>query len=202
MDEKAKVQAQTQAPEKAAGPAPRPGSNRWLKAVIVVALVAVLGWGFALGFWYYRTEARREQAKSQAPQTTETAPVAGGTLAEPVEVQSALDAYKPYLKFSDVMAAIEDDLLEGDVPVVRGKLENTGNRTLTFVEVTAYFLNANGQRIHEKKFPIVGAPLNLMGEAPLRPGYIHQFAFKASDTPSEWAVGQVEMEVTAIRFGQ
>ena len=205
MDEKSRAKAQLEHPRLA----DKPSNGPWLKVAIGVALAAALGWGVVLGIG--SLHARKPGPPAPAAQPTPAAPAAqpaatppGGSVNQTVEAQSALDAYRPYLKFHDVTADYEEDLLEGDVPVVRGKLENAGSRTLAFVEMTAYFLNADGKRIHEQRFPMVGALINNLtgiGEAPLRPGYIQSFEFKASDTPSEWAKGKVEVEVTGIRFG-
>lgn len=88
-------------------------------------------------------------------------------------------------------------------PGVFGEVKNTGDRTLTKVEITIYFLDKQGQPIFEKQFPavIVGSGSFMRDDKPLKPGYSQKFGVKADDAPSEWAK-TVTVKVTDVDFEQ
>jgi hypothetical protein len=88
-----------------------------------------------------------------------------------------------------------------DEPGVFGEVKNTGDRTLTKVEVTIYFLNKQGQPVYEKQFPavIIGSGAFMRDDKPLKPGYSQKFGVKADDAPSEWA-RTVSVKVTDVEF--
>ncbi len=205
MDEKSRAKAELDRPAYTGGKSGGPSVKLALGVglALMVALVCLIFVGVALLRHRPAATPRPMPAPVAQPPVQPAAAPPQQSVAQTVESQSALDAYRPYMKFSEVTADFEDDLLEGEVPVVRGKLENAGTRTLAYVEVTAYFLNADGKRIHEQRFAMIGGLVNNLvgGDAAMRPGYIQPFEFKASTTPSEWARGKVEVEVTGIRFG-
>jgi len=82
-------------------------------------------------------------------------------------------------------------------PAVVGTLKNQGERTLSHVWVTVYFLGADGEPIAEKSY----APVSEYGgEGPLKPGYVRDFGYFVRDAaPSEWS-GKARAEVGDIRF--
>jgi len=88
-------------------------------------------------------------------------------------------------------------------PGVFGEVKNTGDRTLTKVEITIYFLDKQGQSVFEKQFPavIVGSGSFMRDDKPLKPGYSQKFGVKADDAPSDWA-RTVTVKVTAVDFEQ
>ena len=88
-------------------------------------------------------------------------------------------------------------------PGVFGEVKNTGDRTLTKVEITIYFLDKQGQPVFEKQFPavIVGSGSFMRDDKPLKPGYSQKFGVKADDAPSEWAK-TVTVKVTDVDFEQ
>lgn len=88
-------------------------------------------------------------------------------------------------------------------PGVFGEVKNTGDRTLTKVEITIYFLDKQGQPIFEKQFPavIVGSGAFMRDDKPLKPGYSQKFGVKADDAPSEWAK-TVTVKITDVEFEQ
>lgn len=88
-------------------------------------------------------------------------------------------------------------------PGVFGEVKNTGNRTLTRVDITIYFLDKQGQPVFEKQFPavIVGSSSFMREDKPLKPGYSQKFGVKADDAPSEWARA-VTVKVTDVDFEQ
>ena len=95
--------------------------------------------------------------------------------------------------------------LEGRVPGVRFKLRNKGDRTLSKVQVTAYFKNASGAVIAEESYhPVLVTEFSFGNNKPLRPNYIWQQKrgtfYKADAVPSERQVGAVAAKVTDIEF--
>jgi hypothetical protein len=105
-----------------------------------------------------------------------------------------------YLQFVKV-SNVEVGKTVLDEPGVFGEVKNTGDRTLTKVEVTIYFLNKQGQPVYEKQFPavIVGSGSFMRDDTPLKPGYSQKFGVKADDAPSEWA-RTVSVKVTDVEF--
>ena len=124
----------------------------------------------------------------------------GQTASKP---SAAADPQKQnYLQFVQVnKVEVGRTILEE--PGVFGEVKNTGNRTLTRVEVTIYFLNKQGQPVYEKQFPAVLAGGGTFGrdDKPLKPGYSQKFGVKAEDAPSEWAK-TVTVKVTDVDFEQ
>jgi hypothetical protein len=86
-------------------------------------------------------------------------------------------------------------------PGIYGEVKNLGNRTLKEVEITIYFLDHNGNKVHEKTYHPVLVSQYSFGESgtPLKPGYSRPFGVKASDAPSEWA-HKVQCIVTDLEF--
>ncbi|MBW2038001.1 MAG: hypothetical protein JRI46_00145 [Deltaproteobacteria bacterium] len=84
---------------------------------------------------------------------------------------------------------------------VFGEVKNLGDRTLTEVEITIYFLDKNGNPIFEKTYyPVLVSKWSFGDRAqPLKPGYIRKFGVKADNAPSEWAK-KVRVKVTDIKF--
>jgi len=122
-----------------------------------------------------------------------------------VEVRAPSDAYRPHLRLYDVQALYRNDILDGRVAVVQGKLKNMGSQTLGRVQVTAYFLDHMGARIYEEDFcPVCEGGLNVGDDThePLKPGYIRSFAFKAVGCPREWKPGAVECGITQVEFAE
>jgi len=179
----------------------------WAIALAVVAAFA----GYFAGREHLKYEMRKgiTQAVEAFGKGVEAAfggaedPVpAEDSVVDAVVAEAAVDAYRPYLKLYDVRAGYERDILDGRVPVVRGKIKNEGNKTLTRVEVTAYFLDSSGKRIYEQDFPaVLVSSLSFSDDdKPLKPGYIQKFGFKATDCPGEWKPGAVECAITGMRF--
>ena len=79
-------------------------------------------------------------------------------------------------------------------PTVEGKIRNNGDKSLSRVEITVYFLDANDKRIGEKTSSFMG------DSTPLKPNYIRDFGYVVlEDAPSEWAK-KVEVLITDISF--
>ena len=95
----------------------------------------------------------------------------------------------------------------GRVAGVLFKLRNSGETSLDRVEVTVFFKDENGNVITEEDFHPVLVSENSVGDKkPLRPGYIWQMEqgkyYTAKQIPSEWKEGNIEAEITDIRFAE
>lgn len=178
---------------------------------VAVAVVAAFAVGYLVGREHLKYQIRNGVADVVQAFSKGISAAATGTARPAEEKQGAEDvvaatalveAYKPYLKLYDVRAGYESDLLDGRVAVVWGKLKNSGTKTLSKVEVTAYFLDPTSTRIYEESYPAVlaGALSFSSDDSPLKPGYIRTFGFKATGCPKEWKAGAVECAITGIEF--
>jgi len=86
-------------------------------------------------------------------------------------------------------------------PTYRGKIKNEGNRTLTRVEITAYFPDAEGNIIYEdSSSPVLVADFSVGDNTPLKPNYIREFGYVVEDCPSECKPRKVRIEITDLAF--
>jgi hypothetical protein len=88
------------------------------------------------------------------------------------------------------------------VPGVFGTIVNNGNRTLRKVELTVYFLNAEGVIVGEEDFfPIFVSDYSFGDDSKLlKPNYVKDFGFSVEkDAPSTWAK-KVKWQITDIEF--
>ena len=87
----------------------------------------------------------------------------------------------------------------GQLGVV-GELKNRGDRTLRSVAITVYYLDREGNGIHEKTY----YPVSVTGESdgdnqPLKPNYGKAFWYRIDGAPSDWAK-KVKVAVTDVEF--
>ena len=83
---------------------------------------------------------------------------------------------------------------------VFGELKNRGDRTLRAVAVTVYYLDKEGNGIHEKTYYPVLATGELVGDnQPLKPNYAKTFWYRIDRAPSDWAK-KVKVAVTDVEF--
>jgi len=88
----------------------------------------------------------------------------------------------------------------GDRYGVFGELKNRGDRTLREVEITAYFLDKEGNVVHEETYRPVSATDNPFAEnLSLKPNYARKFGYRIDGAPSEWAK-KVKVSVTDVEF--
>ena len=95
--------------------------------------------------------------------------------------------------------------MEERVPGVEFKLRNRGSKTLSKVEVTVYFRDAQGNIISEEDYlPVLVSSYSLDPSKLLKPNYIWQMErdkfYQAKTVPSEWQEGNVQAKVTEIEF--
>lgn len=82
---------------------------------------------------------------------------------------------------------------------VFGEIKNIGNRTLTEVEITIYYLDEYGNTIYEDTFHPVLISRWSSDNKPLKPNYSEKFGYGTDDVPSEWSK-KIEAYVTNIEF--
>jgi len=113
--------------------------------------------------------------------------------------------YMRRVELYDLKAGYYTTFFDERVPGVEFKLRNNGTRTLSQVEVTVYFKDAQGNVIAEEDYhPVLVSSFSLEPSKPLKPGYIWQMErgkfYQAKNVPSEWQEGNVEASVTNIEF--
>ena len=82
---------------------------------------------------------------------------------------------------------------------VFGEIKNTGNRTLTEVEITIYYLDEYGNTIYEDDYHPVLISKWSSDNKPLKPNYSEKFGYGTDDVPSEWSK-KIKAYVTNIEF--
>ena len=89
-------------------------------------------------------------------------------------------------------------------PAVFGTIVNNGDRTLTEVKVTVYFLNEQSIVIGEKDFHPVLVTEYAFGNdnKPLHPNYMKDFGYIVQDSAPSAYAGKAWAEVTDIQFEQ
>jgi len=182
--------------------------KRW-PLLVVTACVCLLA-GLTGGYFIGREQLKRELVQSLERRFTDLGLDAGDNprgkggarpgVPSASDDNTALVYARDSLQLYDVTARYADDVLDGRVAGVFGKVRNLGSRTLSRVEVTAYFLNTDGAVIHENDYPAVSVGSVMGSDPPLKPNYIREFGFKTKDCPSEWAAGRVRVAVTDISF--
>lgn len=82
---------------------------------------------------------------------------------------------------------------------VFGEIKNTGNRTLTEVEITIHYLDKYGDTIYEDNhYPVLVSSWS-SDNKPLKPNYSEKFGYGTNDVPSEWSK-KIKAYVTDIEF--
>jgi hypothetical protein len=82
---------------------------------------------------------------------------------------------------------------------VFGEVKNIGDRTLTKVEITIYYLDRYGDPVYEQVQRPVHCSAWLSDDQPLKPNYSQKFGYEADDAPSEWA-REIRGVVSDIEF--
>ena len=83
---------------------------------------------------------------------------------------------------------------------VFGELKNRGDRTLRAVAITVYYLDKEGNGIHEKTYyPVLITEESHGDNQPLKPNYGKTFWYRIDGAPSDWAK-KVKVAVTDVEF--
>lgn len=137
---------------------------------------------------------------------TEAAEQAKASRLATVQQQAAkVSDYLEKLEIYDVDSKYRPSASGSRSASVQFKIRNNGDRTLTRIEVTVYFLNASGAPIAEEVFvPVRVNPYAASAARPLRPGYVWELEGNRTMTtrsiPSEWVEGSVEVKFTGLEF--
>jgi len=107
-----------------------------------------------------------------------------------------------FLQVYDFQAKYFDSLLDGNVPGVKFKIKNKGNKTLSYVKATVYFKDTEGNNIAEDSYAVVN-DYNFDYKE-LKPNYTYQIEkdkfYTSKTVPSEWKAGNAEIKITEIKF--
>ena len=143
-------------------------------AVLVVALVVILG----AGFFLYLDRASNRPLPPPAPLTAEA------------------KVYVRSLRLMDVDMQKHESYMKQAVVEITGKIGNNGSRTLRVVEINCVFYDPYGQLVLRARVPIVGQKMG-----GLAPGEIKNFRLAFDDIPDSWNQALPQLVIAQIVFG-
>jgi hypothetical protein len=143
-------------------------------AVLVVALVVIVG----AGFFLYLDRASRRPPPLPAPLTGEA------------------KAYVRNLQLADVEMQKHESYLKQEVVEITGKIGNNGDRVLRVVEINCVFYDPYGQVVRRVRVPIVSQRIG-----GLAPGEIKNFRLAFDDIPDSWNQAMPQLVIAQITFG-
>jgi hypothetical protein len=143
-------------------------------AVLVVALVVILG----AGFFLYLDRASRQPAPSPAPLTAEA------------------KAYVHNLQLMDVDMQKHESYMKQAVVEITGKIGNNGDRNLRVVEINCVFYDPYGQLVLRQRVPIVSQKIG-----GLALGEIKNFRLAFDNIPDSWNQALPQLVIAEIVFG-
>lgn len=143
-------------------------------AVLVVALVVILG----AGFFLYLDRASHRPAPPPAPLTVEA------------------KAYVRSLRLMDVDMQKHESYMKQAVVEITGKIGNNGGRPLREVQINCVFYDPYGQVVLRERVPIVGQKIG-----GLAPGEIKNFRLAFDNIPDSWNQALPQLVIAQILFG-
>lgn len=143
-------------------------------AVLVVALVVILG----AGFFLYLDRASNRPLPPPAPLTAEA------------------KVYVRSLRLMDVDMQKHESYMKQAVVEITGKIGNNGSRTLRVVEINCVFYDPYGQLVLRMRVPIVSQKIG-----GLAPGEIKNFRLAFDDIPDSWNQALPQLVIAQIVFG-
>jgi hypothetical protein len=143
-------------------------------AVLVVALVVILG----AGFFLYLDRASHRPPPPPAPLTAEA------------------KAYVRNLKLMDVDMQKHESYMKQAVVEITGKIGNNGGRPLRVVEINCVFYDPYGQLVLRERVPIVSQKIG-----GLAPGEIKNFRLAFDNIPDSWNQALPQLVIAQIVFG-
>jgi len=144
---------------------------------------------------YVEAKSALEEAAKRNPKDTEI-PV------KIVAMDKKATEYKERQTYFDKIEVRNVSVDQGDLGQlgVFGELKNRGDRTLRVVAITVYYLDKDGNGIHEKTYFPVLVTDELEGDnQPLKPNYGKNFWYRIDGAPSDWAK-KVKVAVTDVEF--
>lgn len=143
-------------------------------AVLVVALVVILG----AGFFLYLDRAAHRPPPPPAPLTAEA------------------KAYVHSLQLMDVDMQKHESYMKQAVVEITGKIGNNGNRSLRVVEINCVFYDPYGQLVLRERVPIVSQKIG-----GLAPGEVKNFRLAFDSIPESWNQALPQLVIAEIVFG-
>jgi hypothetical protein len=143
-------------------------------AVLVVALVVILG----AGFFLYLDRASHLPLPPPAPLTAEAR------------------AYVRTLQLMDVDMQKHESYMKQAVVEITGKIGNNGDRTMRVVEINCVFYDPYGQLVLRRRVAIVGQKMG-----GLAPGEKKNFRLAFDDIPDSWNQALPQLVIAQIVFG-
>jgi len=112
--------------------------------------------------------------------------------------------YTDQIEISNFEAKYFTHILYGEVPGIKLRLRNNGDKIVNRVQVTIYFKDENDNVIFERNVTPFSTLSLIEDVSPLRPGYIWQMEddkfFRIENVPDEWQEGNADIEVTEVGF--
>lgn len=142
-------------------------------AVLVVALVFILGGGFFL----YLDRASRRPPPPPAPLSTEA------------------KAYVHSLQLLDVDMQKHESYMKQAVVEITGKIGNNGNRTLQNVEINCVFYDPYGQVVLRQRVPIVSQKIGGLATSEIK-----NFRLAFDNIPESWNQAMPQLVIAQILF--
>jgi hypothetical protein len=105
-------------------------------------------------------------------------------------------AYLKYLPLSDVGMEAADATLKISIVTIKGRITNTGTRTISSIKVTCVFHEINGQVIKREMVSLAGPRTG-----PLTPGSIKTFEVNFDNIPDTWNQAMPDLVIAEIQFG-
>jgi hypothetical protein len=143
-------------------------------AVLVVALVVILG----AGFFLYLDRASHRPPPLPPPLTAEA------------------KAYVHNLQLMDVDMQKHESYMKQAVVEITGKIGNNGSRNLRVVEINCVFYDPYGQLVLRERVPIVSQKIG-----GLAPGEIKNFRLAFDNIPESWNQALPQLVIAQIVFG-
>jgi len=189
-----------------------------IPALIIIALLGTVFWGVAIGFlssmgttpWSSAlADAITGKSSGTVRQNTYTgkaleiasppASVSVNANKPPAQDAARVDAAKLTAEERAYISKVHVYGVHAGGPVVEnavfGEIKNTGNHTLSNVEMIVYCLNPDGKPIFQKKFQL----FHQNQHASLECGGIKKFGVSMDNAPLEWKHNKLDVKVTQIK---
>lgn len=102
-------------------------------------------------------------------------------------------AYVKNLQLSDVSMQESDSLANQTLTEILGNIKNTGDRTVTRVDVTCIFFDPNGKPMYQERVAMV--------KSTLRPNEMRNFRLAFDAVPEGWNKRLPQLVIALVVFG-
>ena len=104
-------------------------------------------------------------------------------------------AYVHNLKLADVDSKASESYFKQVVVEIDGKVENSGDRNLSLVDIYCVFYDSYGQLVLRRRVPIVSEKMG-----GLKPGETKAFRLPFDDLPESWNHAMPRLVIAGIKF--